>query len=95
MATTATDHPLLIDGERVETGEWTEVRSPFSGDLVGRIHEAQGRRRNDRLLHRDPRVTQGDIEVTISRDLIVKGSFGQPGHMAHVAGGKGDFETVR
>ena len=37
MATTATDHPLLIDGERVETGEWTEVRSPYSGDVVGRI----------------------------------------------------------
>jgi acyl-CoA reductase-like NAD-dependent aldehyde dehydrogenase len=37
MATTDTDHGLLIGGERVETGEWTEVRSPFSGDLVGRI----------------------------------------------------------
>src|SRR4051812_50142116 len=37
MATTVTDHPLLIDGERVETGEWTEVRSPFSGDVVGRV----------------------------------------------------------
>src|SRR5258708_22513221 len=37
MATTATDHALLIDGERVETGAWTEVRSPYSGELVGRI----------------------------------------------------------
>src|SRR3954454_3905896 len=37
MAATATDHLLLIDGERVETGEWTEVRSPFSGELVGRV----------------------------------------------------------
>ena len=37
MAATVTDHGLLIGGERVETGEWTEVRSPFSGDLVGRI----------------------------------------------------------
>jgi acyl-CoA reductase-like NAD-dependent aldehyde dehydrogenase len=37
MATTATDHPLLIDGERVETGDWIEVRSPFSGDAVGRV----------------------------------------------------------
>jgi acyl-CoA reductase-like NAD-dependent aldehyde dehydrogenase len=31
------DHALLIDGERVETGAWTEVRSPFSGDVVGRV----------------------------------------------------------
>jgi acyl-CoA reductase-like NAD-dependent aldehyde dehydrogenase len=37
MASDASDHPLLIGGERVETGEWTEVRSPFSGDLLGRV----------------------------------------------------------
>jgi acyl-CoA reductase-like NAD-dependent aldehyde dehydrogenase len=37
VATTATDHGLLIGGERVETGEWTDVRSPFSGELVGRV----------------------------------------------------------
>ena len=37
MATTAIDRPLLIGGERVETGEWTEVRSPYSGKIVGRI----------------------------------------------------------
>ena len=37
MATTAIDHALLIDGERVETGDWTEVRSPYSGEVVGRI----------------------------------------------------------
>jgi acyl-CoA reductase-like NAD-dependent aldehyde dehydrogenase len=36
VATTA-DHPLLIDGERVETGAWTDVLSPYSGELVGRI----------------------------------------------------------
>src|SRR3989440_3141749 len=37
MATAVTDHALLIDGERVETGEWSEVRSPFSGEVVGRV----------------------------------------------------------
>jgi len=37
MATTAIDHALLIGGERVETGDWTEVRSPYSGEVVGRI----------------------------------------------------------
>jgi acyl-CoA reductase-like NAD-dependent aldehyde dehydrogenase len=37
VTTTAADHPLLINGERVETGAWTEVRSPYSGELVGRI----------------------------------------------------------
>src|SRR4051812_5604525 len=42
MAATATDHLLLIDGERVETGEWTEVHSPYSGDVVGRIAKGGG-----------------------------------------------------
>ena len=37
MAATVTEHGLLIGGERVTTGEWTEVLSPFSGEVVGRI----------------------------------------------------------
>src|SRR5204862_6642102 len=37
MATTATERKLLIDGEWLETGEWLEVRSPYSGDVVGRV----------------------------------------------------------
>jgi acyl-CoA reductase-like NAD-dependent aldehyde dehydrogenase len=37
MAATMTEHKLLIDGEWVETGEWIEVRSPYSGDVVGRV----------------------------------------------------------
>jgi acyl-CoA reductase-like NAD-dependent aldehyde dehydrogenase len=37
MAVTATQRSLLIDGEWVETGEWLEVRSPYSGDVVARV----------------------------------------------------------
>jgi len=37
MATTAVERRLLIDGEWVETGDWIDVRSPFSGDVVGRV----------------------------------------------------------
>src|SRR4051812_12895556 len=37
MAVTATERKLLIDGEWVETGEWVEVLSPYSGELVGRV----------------------------------------------------------
>ena len=40
MAATATEKRLLIDGEWVETGDWLEVRSPYSGDLVGRVAKA-------------------------------------------------------
>jgi acyl-CoA reductase-like NAD-dependent aldehyde dehydrogenase len=37
MATTATEHKLLIDGEWIETGDWVDVLSPYSGELVGRV----------------------------------------------------------
>jgi len=37
MAVTATEHKLLIDGEWIETGDWVEVSSPYSGELVGRV----------------------------------------------------------
>ena len=37
MAATATERKLLIDGEWIETGDWVDVRSPYSGDVVGRV----------------------------------------------------------
>jgi len=40
MAVTASEKKLLIGGEWVETGDWVEVRSPYSGDLVGRVAKA-------------------------------------------------------
>ncbi len=40
MAATATERKLLIGGEWVETGAWIEVRSPYSGEVVGRVAKA-------------------------------------------------------
>ncbi len=40
MAATATGRKLLIGGEWVETGDWLEVRSPYSGEVVGRVAKA-------------------------------------------------------
>ena len=37
MAATATERKLFVAGDWVETGEWIEVRSPYSGDVVGRV----------------------------------------------------------
>src|SRR5215471_10679861 len=37
MATTAARRGLLIDGEWLETGTWIDVRSPFSGEVVGTV----------------------------------------------------------
>jgi acyl-CoA reductase-like NAD-dependent aldehyde dehydrogenase len=40
MATTATEKRVLIGGEWIETGDWIDVRSPYSGETVGRVAKA-------------------------------------------------------
>src|ERR671938_1921968 len=40
MATVATELKLLVGGEWVETGDWVDVRSPYSGEVVGRVAKA-------------------------------------------------------
>jgi len=40
MAVTASERKLLIGGEWVETGEWVDVHSPYSGEVVGRVSKA-------------------------------------------------------
>jgi acyl-CoA reductase-like NAD-dependent aldehyde dehydrogenase len=41
MATvTATQERLFLDGEWVETGEWLEVRSPYTGDVIANVATA-------------------------------------------------------
>jgi acyl-CoA reductase-like NAD-dependent aldehyde dehydrogenase len=40
MATTAIERKILIGGEWVETSEWIDVHSPYSGDVVGRVAKA-------------------------------------------------------
>jgi acyl-CoA reductase-like NAD-dependent aldehyde dehydrogenase len=50
MAVTLQERKLLLDGEWIETGEWHEVRSPYSGEPVGRVPQAtaeHGRRAVD------------------------------------------------
>jgi acyl-CoA reductase-like NAD-dependent aldehyde dehydrogenase len=40
VATTASEKKLLVGGEWVDTGESLEVRSPYSGEVVGRVAKA-------------------------------------------------------
>ncbi|MCP9487365.1 MAG: aldehyde dehydrogenase family protein [Gaiellaceae bacterium MAG52_C11] len=40
MAATLNERKLLIAGEWIETGDWIEVRSPYSGEVVGRVPKA-------------------------------------------------------
>jgi acyl-CoA reductase-like NAD-dependent aldehyde dehydrogenase len=40
VATTVAERKLLIGGEWIETGDSLDVRSPYSGDVVGRVAKA-------------------------------------------------------
>jgi acyl-CoA reductase-like NAD-dependent aldehyde dehydrogenase len=40
MVATVPERKLLVAGEWIETGEWLEVRSPYSGEVVGRVPKA-------------------------------------------------------
>src|ERR671930_187410 len=40
MATTVLERKVFVAGEWVETGDWLEVRSPYSGEVVGRVAKA-------------------------------------------------------
>ena len=40
MAVTLQERKLLLDGDWIETGEWHEVRSPYSGEVVARVPQA-------------------------------------------------------
>jgi acyl-CoA reductase-like NAD-dependent aldehyde dehydrogenase len=39
MAVTVQERRILVAGEWIETGSWKEVRSPHSGEVVGRVAE--------------------------------------------------------
>jgi len=40
VAVTTAEKKLLVGGEWIETGDWIEVRSPYSGEVVGRVPKA-------------------------------------------------------
>jgi acyl-CoA reductase-like NAD-dependent aldehyde dehydrogenase len=40
MATTVAERKLFVAGEWIETGDWIEVRSPYSGEPVARVAKA-------------------------------------------------------
>jgi acyl-CoA reductase-like NAD-dependent aldehyde dehydrogenase len=40
MAATVTERKLFVGGEWTETGDWVEVRSPYSGEPVARVAKA-------------------------------------------------------
>src|SRR5918992_1649436 len=70
MAATATERKLLVAGEWIETGDWLEVRSPYSGEVVGRVAKggaAETRRAVDaaEAAMRDPLPAHKRAEILV------------------------------
>jgi acyl-CoA reductase-like NAD-dependent aldehyde dehydrogenase len=71
VATTATEKRLLIGGEWVETGEWQEVRSPYSGEVVGRVAKA-GADETRRAIEAAERAMQEPLPQHKRAEILVK-----------------------
>ena len=71
MAATATERKLLIDGEWVETGDWIDVRSPYSGDVVGRVAKA-GAEETRRALDAAERALAEPLPAHKRAEILVK-----------------------
>ena len=72
-----------------------ELLARIARDPFGRIHEAQRRGRDDRLLHRHVRVAHGDVQVAVRIALVAERAAGQPRHAAGMAGRERNLESVR
>src|SRR5215208_2473743 len=71
MAATATERRLFIDGEWVETGDWIEVRSPYSGDIVGRVAKA-GAEETKRAVDAAERAMGDPLPAHQRAEILVK-----------------------
>ena len=72
-----------------------ELLAGVPGDLLGRVHQAQGRGGDDGLLHRPMRVLERQVEVAVRIRLVAEGPARQPKHAPDVARGERDLEPVR
>jgi acyl-CoA reductase-like NAD-dependent aldehyde dehydrogenase len=71
MAATATERKLLIDGEWVETGDWIDVTSPYSGEVVGRVAKG-GADEARRALDAAARAFESPLPAHKRAEILVK-----------------------
>jgi acyl-CoA reductase-like NAD-dependent aldehyde dehydrogenase len=71
MAVTATERKLFVDGEWIETGEWIDIRSPYSGDVVGRVAKG-GAREARRAIDAAARAMQTPLPAHKRAEILVK-----------------------
>jgi acyl-CoA reductase-like NAD-dependent aldehyde dehydrogenase len=71
VATTAVERRLFVAGEWVETGEWLEVRSPYSGDVVGRVAKG-GAGETRRALDAAERALAEPLPAHMRAEILVR-----------------------
>jgi acyl-CoA reductase-like NAD-dependent aldehyde dehydrogenase len=71
MAATATERKLLIDGEWIDTGEWIDVLSPYSGEVVGRVAKG-GADETRRALDAADRALANPLPAHKRAEILVK-----------------------
>jgi acyl-CoA reductase-like NAD-dependent aldehyde dehydrogenase len=78
MATTVAERKLFVGGEWIETGDWIDVASPYSGERVGRVARA-GAAETTRAIDaaesamREPLPAHGRAEILVK----VAGALGR------------------
>jgi acyl-CoA reductase-like NAD-dependent aldehyde dehydrogenase len=71
MAATATERKLFVGGEWLETGAWIDVRSPFSGDVVGRVAKA-GAEETRRAIDAAERALDSPLPAHKRAEILVR-----------------------
>src|SRR5919197_3198506 len=71
MATTVAERRLFVAGEWIETGDWLEVRSPYSGEVVGRVAKG-GAAEARRAVDAAARALENPLPAHKRAEILVK-----------------------
>ncbi|TMK65583.1 MAG: aldehyde dehydrogenase family protein [Actinobacteria bacterium] len=71
MATTTAERRLFVGGEWLETGDWIEIRSPYSGDTVARVAKA-GAVETRRAIDAAERAMQEPLHAHKRAEILVR-----------------------
>ncbi len=75
MALTTAEKKLPIGGEWIETGDWIEVRSPYSGEVVGRVARA-GADETTRAIDAAERAMREPLPAHKRAEILVRVAMG-------------------
>ena len=71
MATTVAERKLFVAGDWLETGDWIEVRSPYSGEVVGRVAKG-GAAETKRAIDAAEEALRNPLPAHRRAELLVK-----------------------